>query len=78
MLLKSFGKVLRQLREEKSFSQESFGFEISRHRTYISQLERGRKSPTLTTLSRICKALQISMSEFLRMVEQEEQEASDF
>jgi transcriptional regulator with XRE-family HTH domain len=78
MLLKSFGKVLRQLREEQGLSQESFGFEISRHRTYISQLERGQKSPTLTTLNRICKALQISMSEFLKMVEQEEQKASYF
>ena len=75
MLNKSFGKVLRRLREEKGFSQESFGFQADLHRTYVSQLERGLKSPTLIIVSRICKALSITMSEFLLMVEEEEEKA---
>jgi len=72
MLNKSFGKVLRRLREEKGFSQEAFGFEAKLHRTYVSQLERGLKSPSLNILSRICKALSITMSEFIMLVEREE------
>jgi len=76
MLNESFGEVLRQLRKEKGFSQERFGFEADLHRTYVSQLERGLKSPTLVILSRICKALGTTMSEFVLMVEEEEGKVS--
>ena len=41
---KAFGKVLREIRNEHSLSQEELGFESGYHRTYISLLERGRKS----------------------------------
>lgn len=75
MLSKSFGKVLRRLRTGKGFSQESFGFKADLHRTYVSQLERGLKSPTLNILNRICGTLDISMSEFISMVEKEEEKA---
>ena len=76
MLNESFAKVLRQLRKEKKLSQEKFGFEAGLHRTYVSQLERGLKSPSLHTLSVICKTLNIAMSEFLSMVEKEMKEES--
>jgi transcriptional regulator with XRE-family HTH domain len=75
MLNESFGKVLQRLRKEKGFSQESFGFEADLHRTYVSQLERGLKSPSLNILSKICKALGISMSQFILIVEREEEKA---
>ena len=73
MLNESFGKVLCRLRKEKGFSQESFGFKAGLHRTYISQLERGLKSPSLNILSRICEALGIPMSQFVSMIEEEEE-----
>lgn len=77
MLNKSFGKVLRRLRTEKGHSQEDFGFVADLHRTYISQLERGLKSPTLSILGGICKALDITMSEFVSMIEAEEKKANE-
>jgi transcriptional regulator with XRE-family HTH domain len=40
------------------------------HRTYISQLERGLKSPSVRVLSHIANALGVTMSEFLRVVEE--------
>lgn len=40
------------------------------HRTYISQLERGLKSPSVRVLSHITNALGVTMSEFLRAVEE--------
>ncbi|MEB3219061.1 MAG: helix-turn-helix transcriptional regulator, partial [Nostocales cyanobacterium 94392] len=38
------------------------------HRTYISQLERGLKSPSIRVLSHITGALGVTMSEFLKGV----------
>jgi len=46
----AFGNVLRDIRQEHSLSQEELGFESGYHRTYISLLERGRKSPSLNTI----------------------------
>lgn len=40
---KSFGKVLREIRQEHSLSQEDLGFESGYHRTYISLLKRGKE-----------------------------------
>ena len=39
----AFGKVLREIRQEHSLSQEDLGFESGYHRTYISPLEQGRE-----------------------------------
>jgi len=40
---KAFGKVLREIRQKHSLSQEGLGFESGYHGTYISLLERGRE-----------------------------------
>lgn len=65
----AFGEVLRKLREEKGLSQEQLGFESGFHRTYISQLERGQKSPSLKTLFGIAGALEIKPSEIISQLE---------
>jgi len=71
MIDKKFGFVLRKLRLAKGFSQEDFALNIGLHRTYISQLERGLKSPSLRTTKKICDELGITLVEFMRHVEQE-------
>jgi len=63
------GKELKQVREASGMSQESLAFEAGVHRTYISLLERDKKSPTLNVLFRICKALEISAAELIARVE---------
>ena len=62
---KTFGQVLQQLRKEKGLSQEELGFESGYHRTYISLLERGKKSPSLKTIFKLAKALDVEPSEIL-------------
>ena len=66
---KKFGEELCRIRKERGLSQEQLGFESEYHRTYISQLERGVKSPSLRTVFRICKALEIPVSELIRRIE---------
>ncbi len=65
----AFGKVLREIRHEHSLSQEELGFESNFHRTYISLLERGRKSPSLNTVFQLSATLGVLPSEILRRTE---------
>ena len=51
------GKELRKAREAAGMSQEELAFRARVHRTYISLLERDKKSPTLDVLFRICGAM---------------------
>jgi len=57
-----FGNVLKQLRSDRGLSQEELGFESGYHRTYISMLERGKKSPSLKTIFQLAKALDVDPS----------------
>jgi transcriptional regulator with XRE-family HTH domain len=65
----AFGLVLRQLRERAGYSQDSFAHVTGYHRNYIGQLERGEKSPSLTALFNLSKALGLQPSQFLERVE---------
>jgi transcriptional regulator with XRE-family HTH domain len=65
----AFGKALKEFREGLGLSQERLGFESGCHRTYISLLERGKKSPSLGTIVRLASALGVLPSEILRRIE---------
>jgi len=66
---RTFGQILRSLRQKRGLSQERLGFESGYHRTYISLLERGLKNPSLTTIFRLASALGVSPSEMVQLVE---------
>lgn len=66
---KFFGQVLHQLRKERGLSQEELGFESGYHRTYISLLERGKKSPSLQTIFQLAKALKVEPSEIVERIQ---------
>ena len=59
----AFGKRVAELRKNAGLSQEQFAFMCNVDRTYIGTIERGEKSPTLNTIAKIAKALEISKSE---------------
>ncbi len=66
----TLGLEIQRRRIEKRWSQEYLAEVTNLHRTYISQLERGLKSPSVRVLSHITNALDITMGEFLRVVEE--------
>jgi transcriptional regulator with XRE-family HTH domain len=57
------GKRLRELRNAKGWSQERLSIETKVDRSYISEIERGTRNPSLTTLSKLAKALDISVAD---------------
>lgn len=65
----AFGMTVQELRKVRKISQEQLGFESGFHRTYISQLERGQKSPSLKTIFQLASALKTSPSEIVLRVE---------
>jgi len=66
---KAFGIALRQLRTKKNVSQEELAFQADLHRTYISLLETGQRSPTFDTILSICSALEISATALVNFAE---------
>lgn len=51
------GQILRETREQAGLTQEALAHAAGVDRSYISQLERDLKSPTVQMLFRICQAL---------------------
>jgi transcriptional regulator with XRE-family HTH domain len=66
---KAFGETIRQLRNSKGLSQEALAFSSELDRSYISQVECGVKSPTITTVFKIASALQVPVSVIMQLVE---------
>lgn len=67
----AFAKVLQRLRRERKISQEQFALSVGVHRTYISQLERGIGNPSLQVMYKIAKALNITLTYLVSLIEQE-------
>ncbi len=59
------GKNVRRLRDARGWSQEAFADEAGIHRTYISDIERGARNPTITVLERIAVSLDVSPGSLL-------------
>jgi DNA-binding XRE family transcriptional regulator len=65
----AIGRVVRDLRLASGYSQEAFGFEAGLDRSYISLLERGRRSPTLDTIVCLCAVFDLTLSEMIALVD---------
>lgn len=69
-LIMSFGSVLRDLRLDKNMTQEEMGFAAEIQRKHVSSLELGLKQPSLSTIFKLARALQMRPSQLIAQVEQ--------
>lgn len=53
------GKNVRRFRLEAGLSQEQLAFEADMKRSYVSDLERGVRNPTVQALGRLAAALDV-------------------
>jgi transcriptional regulator with XRE-family HTH domain len=60
-----FGLMLKSERLKRSLSQEALAELSGLSRNYISSIERGAVSPSLTTLEKLAKALGISLTKLI-------------
>lgn len=66
----AFGHALRERRKETGITQEELAFESGYHPTYIGQLERGQKNPSLRAILGLAAALNTMGSELVKRVEE--------
>ena len=66
----AFGDALREARQGAGLSQEKLAFEAGIHRTYVSQLERGLKSPSLSTVYDLATALDLVPSDLIESTQE--------
>ena len=58
--------AVRDLRHVRNLSQRQLAARMGVPRTYISKIENGKAMPTLSSLDRLAKALQVDISTLLR------------
>lgn len=61
-----FGETIRKVRGEHRMSQEELAEQCGLHRTYISDVELGKRNVSLENISRLTKALSVSISDLFK------------
>ncbi len=62
---RKFGKTLREIREQKGFSQEEVATMSYISTTHYAGIERGEENPTFSVIESICRALKVNSSQIL-------------
>ena len=60
------GKNMKRIRAKKKMSQGDIARALEVDRGYISNIENGKKNPTLATIAKIAEALKVSPNELLK------------
>lgn len=64
-ILSKLARRIRQLRKINKMIQEQLAEKADLHFTYIGEIERTEKNPTITSLEKIAKAFNISLTELV-------------
>ena len=62
-------ETLRELREQKGVSQEKLADAIDSHQVYISEIENGKKIPSLPVLYKTARYFDLSLTELTSLIE---------
>lgn len=60
------GRNVREWRKRRGLSQEELAFESGMKRSYVSDLERGTRNPSVKAVARLAKALKVEPDVLLR------------
>ena len=65
-LLVKMGERIRNIRMKKKMTQNDLAIECEFEKASMSRLESGRSNPTIRTLQKVCKALDINIVELFK------------
>lgn len=60
------GLNLQNARRERGLSQEELAHPAQVHQTYLSGVDRGKRSPTIAALDRIASVLEMDIEQLVR------------
>ena len=63
------GLNVRKFRKLKGMTQEQLGLDTEMERSYVSDLERGTRNPSVRAVERLAKALGVELHQLLMPVE---------
>lgn len=63
------GQQIQKLRESKGLSQQDLAAKCNFEKSNMSRLEAGRVNPTLSTLEKVAKALEVTLVELFNFQE---------
>ena len=66
-LVKAFGRNVKSARERQNLTQEDLEGLTGLRRSYISDLERGTRNPTIRSLERLAVALRVSPADLVQL-----------
>lgn len=66
-LQQKLGQKIKTLRTGAGLTQEKLGELTGLDRTYISDIERGKRNPSLKSLEKLAKALRVSISDITNL-----------
>jgi transcriptional regulator with XRE-family HTH domain len=67
-VLTQLGKRIAYLRKERHYSQLALALSCGLTKSYLSDLERGQRNPTLKVLLRLSRGLDVTLEELFRGV----------
>lgn len=71
-ILVDYGQTVREIRQSKNMSQETLADLCGLHRTYISDVELGKRNISLENIDKMATALEITLPQlFERVVKNE-------
>lgn len=59
------GKLIKEIRKQKGFSQEAFAAEAQLGRTYMGRIERGEQNISIQNLIKVAFALHVEVGELV-------------
>lgn len=65
-LVQTFGRNVREWRKRRGLSQEELALETGMKRSYVSDVERGTRNPSVKALERLARALQVDPVELVK------------
>ena len=68
-LARAFGINVRRRRKELGFTQEALSDAVKLAVTYVGQIERGQRNPTLEVIERFARALKVDALDLLKPAE---------
>src|SRR4051794_1329035 len=70
-VIRALGENVRHLRMQRDLTQQALGERAHLHRTYLADVERGGRNVSIESLSKIARALGVTVSELCAGIERQ-------